>query len=103
MREDSEDGEVAHLIDKSSPEVADLVGVGVGLTLALGGVLYQSQQYCDQANVQEDLVLLCLAAQNKLLTVFLIVWLPIILYCVVGNYKVETVPRSNTVRWVVSH
>ena len=98
-REDGEDGEVAHLIDKSSPEVADLVGVGVGLSLALGGVLSQSEQYCDQANIEEDLMLLCLAAGNKILTVLLSVWLPIILYCVIGNYKVETVPRSNTARW----
>ena len=95
------EGEVAHLIDKSSPEVADLVAVGVGLSLGLGGVLSQSQQYCDQANIEEDLMLLCLAAQNKMLTVFLLVWLPILLYCLIANYKVETVPRTNTVRWVV--
>ena len=87
------------MIDKSSPEVVDLVGVGVGLSLALGGVLSQSEQYCDQANIEEDLMLLCLAAGNKILTVLLSVWLPIILYCVIGNYKVETVPRSNTARW----
>ena len=99
MTGDRGDGEVAHLIDKSSPEVVDLVGVGVGLSLALGGVLSQSEQYCDQANIEEDLMLLCLAAQNKMLTVLLSVWLPIILYCLIGNYKVETLPRTNTARW----
>ena len=96
-----EDREVAHLLDKSSPEVADLVVVGVGLSLALAGVLSQTEQYCDQAEIREDLMLLCLAAQNKILTVFLLVWLPIIIYCVIGNYKMETIPRSNTDRWVV--
>ena len=67
-----EDGEVAHLLDKSSPEVADLVVVGVGLSLALAGVLSQTEQYCDQAKIQEDLMMICLAAQNKILTVFLL-------------------------------
>ena len=100
-REEGEEGEVAHLIDKSSPELVDLVGVGVVLSLALGGVLSQTELYCDQANIEEDLMLLCLAAQNKILTVFLLVWLPILLYCLIANYKVETVPRTNTVRWVV--
>ena len=100
-REEGEEGEVAHLIDKSSPELVDLVGVGVLLSLALGGVLSQTELYCDQANIEEDLMLLCLAAQNKILTVFLLVWLPILLYCLIANYKVETVPRTNTVRWVV--
>ena len=100
-REEGEEGEVAHLIDKSSPELVDLVGVGVVLSLALGGVLSQTELYCDQANIEEDFMLPCLAAQNKLLSVFLSVWLPILLYCLVGNYKMETLPRSNTARWVL--
>ena len=100
-REEGEEGEVAHLIDKSSPELVDLVGVGVVLSLALGGVLSQTELYCDQANIEEDFMLPCLAAQNKLLSVFLSVWLPILLYCLVGNYKMETIPRSNTARWVL--
>ena len=100
-REEGEEGEVAHLIDKSSPELVDLVGVGVVLSLALGGVLSQTELYCDQANIEEDFMLPCLAAQNKLLSVFLSVWLPILLYCLVGNYKMETLPRSNTARSVL--
>ena len=100
-REEGEEGEVAHLIDKSSPELVDLVGVGVVLSLALGGVLSQTELYCDQANIEEDFMLPCLAAQNKLLSVFLSVWLPILLYCLVGNYKMETIPRSNTDRSVL--
>ena len=100
-REEGEEGEVAHLIDKSSPELVDLVGVGVVLSLALGGVLSQTELYCDQANIEEDFMLPCLAAQNKLLSVFLSVWLPILLYCLVGNYKMETLPRSNTARWAL--
>ena len=100
-REEGEEGEVAHLIDKSSPELVDLVGVGVVLSLALGGVLSQTELYCDQANIEEDFMLPCLAAQNKLLSVFLSVWLPILLYCFVGNYKIETIPRSNTARSVL--
>ena len=97
--EDREDREVAHLIDKTSPEVADLVAVGLGLTLALVGVLSRSDQYCDQANIPEDLMLLCLAAQNKIITVLILVWLPIITYCLIGNYKMERIPRTNTARW----
>ena len=97
--EDREDREVAHLIDKTSPEVADLVAVGLGLTLALVGVLSRSDQYCDQANIPEDLMLLCLAAQNQILTVLILVWLPIITYCLIGNYKMERIPRTNTARW----
>ena len=97
--EDREDREVAHLIDKTSPEVADLVAVGLGLTLALVGVLSRSDQYCDQANIPEGLMLLCLAAQNQILTVLILVWLPIITYCLIGNYKMERIPRTNTARW----
>ena len=67
-----EDGEVAHLLDKSSPELADLLVVGLGLSLALAGLLSQTEQYCDQAKIQEDLMMICLAAQNKILTVFLL-------------------------------
>ena len=63
---------MAHLLDKSSPELADLLVVGLGLSLALAGLLSQTEQYCDQAKIQEDLMMICLAAQNKLLTVFII-------------------------------
>ena len=43
-----------------------------------------------QAN-EATMDLFCLAAQNKLSTVIIIVWVPILLYCVLAHYKTRTV------------
>ena len=82
-----ESEEVVHLIDKSSMDVFDLVTVGFGLSLLLYGFLSVVEVTADCSSV------LCLPAQNKTMTVFVTVWLPIIVFCVLRNYKVDSIPR----------
>ena len=82
-----ESEEVVHLIDKSSMDVFDLVTVGFGLSLLLYGFLSVVEVIADCSSV------LCLPAQNKTMTVFVTVWLPIIVFCVLRNYKVDSIPR----------
>ena len=88
----STEGEVAHLIDKSSEDVQSLVTVGLGLTMLLLGFLTTTQQLqaCSSTSVQPEFQLVCQAGQNKILTVFLSVWLPIITYCLLRYYQVDS-------------
>ena len=76
-----ESEEVVHLIDKSSMDVFDLVTAGFGLSLLLYGFLSVVEVIADCSSV------LCLPAQNKTMTVFVTVWLPIIVFCVLRNCR----------------
>ena len=84
------------MIDKSSEDVQSLLTVGLGLTMLLLGFLTTTQQLpvCSSSSVQPEFQLVCLAGQNTILTVFLSVWLPIITYCLLRHYEVDSLsPR----------
>ena len=77
------------MVETSSVEVFDLVTVGLGLSL----VLYVFFYLVSQSPASTPLLLI--PAENPTLTVLLMVWLPILAFCLASNYKTDTVPARS--------
>ena len=78
------------MVETSSVEVFDLMTVGLGLSL----VLYVFLHLVSQSRASTPLLLI--PAENPTLTILVTVWLPILAFCLVSNYKKDTVPATRS-------
>ena len=107
LDEDIDDGgEIVHVIDKTASTWSTLGVSGTLLSLMVWGSLSNMENYagCLPDTRRRDNVywavddatldIVCLASSNKILTVALTVWTPIIIFCVSKYFKTDYLKKA---------